>query len=203
MKLYTTPIAPNPRRVRWVLAEKGVTDVEHVTINLIEGEHRRDDYLAKAGLPMVPALELEDGGCLTESVAICRFIESRHPEPNLFGRDPLEVAQIEMWMRRGEMLAATPLMMAVLHTHPAFSALRDPDPVVGEHYRKSGEKGLTVLDRRLADSEWIAGERITIADIVAFTGLDFARLIKVKPGDDLPSLQRWVEAMRARPGASA
>lgn len=203
MKLYTTPIAPNPRRVRWVLAEKGVQGVEQVTVNLVEGEHRRDDYLAKAGLPMVPALELEDGDCLTESVAICRYIESLHPEPNLFGRDALEAARIEMWLRRGEMLAATPLMMAVLYSHPAFASLRQQDPALADHYRAGGLKGLAVLDRRLAESEWIAGKRITIADIVAFTGMDFARLIKIKPGEELPNVQRWAEAMRARPAAAA
>ena len=96
MKVYDTPLAPNPRRVRWFMAEKGINDIEVVTLNLMEGQHRTPDYLRKAGLPNVPMLELDDGTCITESVAICRYLESRYPSPNLFGRTPEATAVIEL-----------------------------------------------------------------------------------------------------------
>jgi glutathione S-transferase len=203
MKLYDTPLAPNPRRVRWFMAEKGIDDIEIVTLNLIKGEHRAPDYLAKAGLPNVPALELDDGTCITESVAICRYLESRYPEPNLFGRTPEETAVIEMWMRRGELLVSMPLMMMVRHSHPALAALEAQKPEIAEANRDSGLRGLKVLDRRLSESEWLAGERITIADIVAFSGLDFGRMVKFEAPAELPNVTRWVAAMRARPAATA
>src|SRR6201996_2641253 len=108
MKLYDTPLAPNPRRVRWFMAEKGIDDIEIVTFNLIQGDQRAPDYVAKAGLPLLPALELDDGTTIAESVAICRYLESRYPEPNLFGRGAQEIAEIEMWTRRAELTVAHP-----------------------------------------------------------------------------------------------
>ncbi|MDB5450027.1 MAG: glutathione S-transferase [Phenylobacterium sp.] len=138
MKLYDTPLAPNPRRVRWFMAEKGIEDIEVVRLNLMEGDHRQPEYLAKTGLPNVPALELDDGTCITESLAICRYLESRYPEPNLFGRTPQETAVIEMWTRRAEMLVATPLMIGVRHSHPAMAALEQLSAPVGEYIIQAG-----------------------------------------------------------------
>lgn len=203
MRLYDTPLAPNPRRVRWVMAEKGIEDIEIVTLDLIQGQHRTPDYLAKAGLPLVPALELDDGTVITESIAIARYLESRYPEPNLFGRDPKEAAVIEMWMRRAEMLVATPMMQWVRHTHPALAALEAPNPPVAEYNQAAGMKGLGVLNERLAGRDWLAADRITIADIVAFIGIDFSRMIKFQVPPELPNLARWAEAMRGRPAAQA
>ncbi|HVI34196.1 glutathione S-transferase [Phenylobacterium sp.] len=203
MKLYDTPLAPNPRRVRWFMAEKGIRDVEIVTLNLMEGTHKQPDYLKKAGLPNVPMLEMDDGTCITESIAICRYLESRYPEPNLFGRTPEETAVIEMWMRRAEMLVATPFMMGVRHSHPALAALETQNPTIAEYNKEQGLKALKVLDRRLAESEWLAGDRITIADIVAFIGIDFGRMIRLKPPEELKNVARWADAMRARPAAAA
>ena len=203
MKLYDTPLAPNPRRVRWVMAEKGVDDLEIVTLNLMQGEHKQPDYLAKAGLPNVPALELDDGAVITESVAICRYLESRYPEPNLFGRDPQETAVIEMWLRRAEMRVATPMMMWVRHTSPPLAALEQQDPAFAEHERAMAARGLEMLDERLAGRDWLAAERITIADIVAFVGIDFGRLIRFRPPEGLVNLARWAGAMRERPAAKA
>src|SRR5690349_6462890 len=100
MKLYDTPFAPNPRRVRWVMAEKGVEDIEIAALDIMKGAHKQPDYLDKSGLAQLPALELDDGTVITESIAICRYLESRYPEPNLFGRTPEETAVIEMWLRR-------------------------------------------------------------------------------------------------------
>ncbi len=203
MKLYDTPLAPNPRRVRWFMAEKGIGDIDVVALDLLKGEHKTGHYLAKAGLPVVPALELDDGTTITESVAICRYLESFYPEPNLFGRDPLETAVIEMWMRRGELLVAGPFMLSVRHTHPALSALETQSPAVAEHQKKSALHGLKVIDHRLADHEWLAGDRITIADIITYIGIDFGRLIKFKPPEELANVARWMAAMRERPAAKA
>lgn len=203
MKVYVTPLAPNPRRVSWVMAEKGIGDVEVVTLNLMEGQHKTPDYLAKAGLPNVPMLEMDDGTCITESLAICRYLESRYPEPNLFGRTPEETAFIEMWTRRAEMMVATPMMIGVRHTHPAMAVLEQQVPAIGEHNLAGGTRALKLLDRRLAESEWLAADRLTIADIVAFIGIDFGRMIKFRVPEDLTHVARWAEAMRARPAAQA
>jgi glutathione S-transferase len=148
-------------------------------------------------------LELDDGTCITESVAICRYLESSYPEPNLFGRSPEETAVIEMWMRRGEMLVSLPFMNMVRHSHPAMAALEAQSPEMAERSLKGGLGGLKVLDQRLADHEWLAADRITIADIVTFSGLDFGRMVKFKPPEDLPNVVRWAEAMRERPAARA
>ena len=168
LTLYDSRRAPNPRRVRWLMAEKGIDDIAVIDVDIFGGEHKRDDYVARAGLPNVPALTLADGTTITESVAICRYLESLYPEPNLFGRDAQEAAVIEMWMRRAEMLVSTPLMLAVRHSHPALAA-----------------------------------DRITIADIIAFTGLDFARMVKFRPDETLANVTRWATEMRERPAASA
>lgn len=203
MKVYDTPLAPNPRRVRWFMAEKAITDIEVITLNLMEGQHKTPDYLAKAGLANVPMLEMDDGTCVTESIAICRYLESRYPEPNLFGRTPEEIAVIEMWMRRAEMMVATPVMIGVRHTHPAMGALEQQTPAVGEHSLQGAVRALKVLDRRLAESEWLAADRLTIADIVAFTGIDFGRMIKFQVPEEFANVARWADAMRARPAAKA
>ena len=203
MKLYDSRRAPNPRRVRWFMAEKGIDDVEIVDLDIFQGQHRAPDYLAKAGLPNVPALEIDAATTVTESVAICRYLESLYPEPNLFGRDPRETAVIEMWTRRAEMLVATPLMMAVRHGHPALAAIETQIPQLADNGRQTAERGLAVLDRRLADSAFIAGDRVTIADIIAATGIDFARMVKFRPSEDLVNVGRWLPAMMARPAAKA
>jgi glutathione S-transferase len=203
MKLYDTPLAPNPRRVRWFMAEKGIDDIDVVTLNLMEGQHKTPEYLAKAGLANVPALELDDGTTITESVAICRYLENIYPTPNLFGRDALETAQIEMWMRRAEMLVATPIMVGVRHSHPAMGALEQQVPEIADHNIQGGLRALKVLDRRLSESEWLAADRLTIADIVAFVGIDFGRMIKLAVPPELQNVGRWAEAMRSRPAAKA
>jgi glutathione S-transferase len=203
MKLYDTPGAPNPRRVRWFMAEKGIDDIEVVTLNIMKGAHKQPEYLEKAGLPLLPALEMDDGTTITESIAICRYLESRYPQPNLFGHSPEETAVVEMWARRAELLAATPLMLGVRHTHPALAVLEDQNPVVAEYNTQAGLRGLAVLDRRLEGRDWIAADRLTIADIIAFVGLDFTRLIKLQPPEGLTNLARWAEAMRSRPAAKA
>ena len=202
MKLYTSHRAPNPRRVRWVMAEKGIGDVQTVEVDLLAGEHRTPEYRTKVGVPHVPALELDDGTCISESVAICRYLEALYPEPNLFGVDPREQAVIEMWTRRCEIYLANPMMLTVRFSHPVLAALETPQPQVAEYNRGGAETFMKTLDRRLADHEFIA-DRFSIADIVAVVGLDFARLIKYRPPAELENLTRWMEAVKARPAAAA
>jgi glutathione S-transferase len=203
MKLYDSRRAPNPRRVRWFMAEKGIEDIEIVDVSIFDGDHRKPEFLAKAGLPNLPALEMDNGQTITESVAICRYLESRYPQPNLFGEDACEIAVIEMWARRAEMLVSTPLMMAVRHSHPAMATIETQIPEVAANGRATAERGLKVLDRRLGESEFIAGDRVTIADILAATGIDFARMARFRPDAELVNVNRWLAAMMARPAAKA
>ncbi len=203
MKLYVSRRAPNPRRVSWYLAEKGVSDIEIVDVDLLKGEHKVAAFLHKFGVANVPALEMDDGTTIAESLAICRYLESLYPEPNMFGRDPKEAAIIEMWTRRAEMMAATPLMQAVRHIHPALAVLETQSAEIGQFYLGRGERGLTLLDRRLAENEFIAGERLTMADIVLACGIDFARLVRFRPPPELIHVGRWLAAMMARPAAGA
>ena len=204
MKLYTSHRAPNPRRVRWVMAEKGVADVELVEIDIMSGDHKTPEYRARVGVPHVPALELDDGTTISESIAICRYLEAMYPEPNLFGHDAREQAVVEMWTRRNEFYLANPIMLSVRHSHPALAALEATQvPQVADYNRVGAERFMRTLDRHLADHEFIAIDRFTIADIVAVVGLDFARLVRYRPPEELTHLARWLETCRARPAAKA
>jgi glutathione S-transferase len=203
MKLYSSGRAPNPRRVRWFMAEKGIADIEVIDVDLLKGEHRSAEYVGRAGIAQAPALTLDDGDTITESVAICRYLESLYPEPNMFGRTAKETAVIEMWTRRAEMLCATPLMLAVRHGHPALAALETQVPEVAANNRAQGERSLTFFDRRLAQSPWIAAERVTIADGVLFVGMEFARLVRFAIPEELTHLAAWQKTMRERDSAKA
>jgi len=203
MKLYDSRRAPNPRRVRWVMAEKGVEDIEIIDVDLLKGEHRQAGYREKAGIAQVPALELDESLTITESVAICRYLESVYPEPNLFGRDAREIAVIEMWTRRAELYVANPMMLATRYSHPALSVLEGADPVMAAKHQGHAEKMLKHLERQLEGREFICADRLTMADIVAVSGMDFARMIKWRPPEALVNVNRWYAAMRARPAAQA
>jgi glutathione S-transferase len=203
MKLYDSRLAPNPRRVRWFMAEKGIGDIEVIDVDLMTGAHKTPEYVARAGIAQAPALTMDDGTTITESLAICRYLESVYPTPNMFGRDAKEAAVIEMWTRRAEILAALPLMMAVRHGHPALAVLETQVPEVAANNRQQAERSLELFDRRLADSAWIGAERITIADGVLYIGMEFARMVRFKVPEDLPNLTRWQAAMRERASAKA
>jgi glutathione S-transferase len=203
MKLYDSRRAPNPRRVRWLMAEKGVDDIEIVDVDLLKGEHKTAEYREKIGRAVVPALELDDGTVITESLAIGRYLESLYPEPNLYGRDAREQAVIEMWTRSVEFGAAIPLMWAVRYGHPAMAVLEGPDVEGAKKQVAAAERSLKRVDRALSEREFIATDRLSIVDIVLVCSMDFARLLKWRPPADLPHLGRWYEAMRARPAAAA
>lgn len=204
MKLYTSHRAPNPRRVRWVMAEKGIGDVELVEVDILAGEHRTAEYRARVGVPHLPSLTLDDGTTISESIAICRYLEALYPEPNLFGHDAREQAVVEMWTRRAEFYLANPIMLSVRHSHPALAAMEATQlPQVAEYNRAAAERFMKTLDRHLAEREFIALDRFTIADIVAVVGLDFARLVRYRPPEEFVHLARWLGACRARPAAKA
>ena len=203
MRLYDSRRAPNPRRVRWFMAEKAIEDIEIVQLDVFKGEHKTPDYIARAGLANVPALEIDEATTITESIAICRYLESLYPEPNLFGRDARETAVIEMWTRRAEMLLSTPLMLSVRHAHPALAAIETQVPEIASSNAATAARAIKVFERRLGESAFIAADRVTIADIVAITAIDFARMVKFAPDPAHANVLRWVEAMRSRPAASA
>lgn len=203
MKLYTSRRAPNPRRVRWFLAEKGIDDLEIVEVDLLAGAHKTPAYLAEVGAPQSPALILDDGTALTESIAICRYLESLHPEPNMLGRDAKETAIIEMWTRRAELMAAMPLMQAVRHGHPALAVLETQIPEIAEASRRGAEAALALFEKRLGESEWIAADRVTIADGILFTGVEFSRMVRFAVPESMTNVARWLAALRARPSAEA
>ena len=199
MKLYVAPYAPNPRRVVMFLAEKDITNIEIVTLNLQEGEHRTDEFRAKSPLSQIPTLELDDGRTLTESRAICSYLEALQPEPNLMGRDAFERAFVEMWDRRMELLFSMPLMMWVRHGNPVLGAVeRNQNAEVATYNQGQAMRMATWLNTELANRAWIAGDRFTIADITAACGMDFAKMMRWRPGEELPHLKRWRDAFAAR-----
>jgi glutathione S-transferase len=199
VKLYVAPYAPNPRRVMMFIAEKSISSIEIVSINLQEGEHRTEEFVRKSPLSQIPVLELDDGRCLTESRAICTYIEALIPDPNLMGVDAFERAHIEMWDRRMELLFSMPLMMWVRHGNPMLAAVeRNQTPEVASFNQGQAMRMAKWLNTELATREWIAGDRFTIADITAVCGVDFAKMMRWRPGDDLPHLKRWRDAIGAR-----
>lgn len=204
MKLYVSPRAPSPRRVTMFLAEKGVSDVEHVTIKIADSEHKSDAFLTKSPQAKVPALELEDGRVLTETRAICTYLEGRYPEPNLMGVDYEERAFTEMTDRRMEFYLLGGFANCIRHTHPGLAPLEQPQfPDFGHSQGKKVRDVARWLDRELARQPYVAGARFTIADITAFIALEFARgLMKFSPGEEgMPHLQAYRDRWMDRPSA--
>lgn len=203
MKLYVSPRAPNPRRVLMFLVEKGVNGLDLVNVDLNAGEHKTEAFRAKSPLARIPALELDDGRVLTETRAICTYLEGRHPEPNLMGVGATERAFIEMADRRIEWYFLLPVGNCVRHTHPGLAALEQPQ--FPEFGRSQGEKLLETaawLDAELQRQPWVAGQRFTIADITAFCTLEFARLMRFNAGEQgLAALQAWRDRVADRPSA--
>ena len=206
MQLFSAHRAPNPRRVLMFIAEKGLTGIEVCNVDLNAGAHRTPEFLSKSPLAKVPALELDDGRVLTETRAICTYLEGLYPEPNLMGMDATERAFIEMADRRVEMTLLLQIANAIRHTHPGLAALEQPQ--FADFGRSQGEKlpaTATVFDRLLQEQEWMAGGRFSIADITAFCALEFARgLLKFTPArNGLPTLQAWRDKVAERPSAAA
>ena len=205
MKLFVAPRAPNPRRVTMFMAEKGLTDIPLVSVDLNAGEHRGEAFRAMSPFSKVPALQLDDGRVLSESRAICTYLEGLHPTPNLMGVDASERAFIEMADRQVELYLFATVANCIRHTHPGLAVLE------GRQFADFGQaQGARVLevarwyDAHLGTHEFVAAQRFTIADITLLCALDFAKgLMKFKPAEQgLAQLQAWRDRMAARPSAA-
>lgn len=204
MLFYDSPNpAPNPRRVRIFAAEKHIR-LASTTVSITAGEHKGDAYLAVNPYGQTPALALDNGAVITESVAICRYLEALHPEPPLFGHGALNQAQVDMWTRRVELRLMTPLAMVWAHTHPFTARVVKPQyKEFGESQRPRVVAAMREFDRALEGREWLDGERYTIADIVLLTTIDFAAFVGVEAPAELGALGDWRARASARPSASA
>jgi glutathione S-transferase len=203
MKLYDGGRAPNPRRVRIFLAEKAIK-VPSEQVDLGAMQQRSEAYTAINPLQRVPALVLDDGTVITESIAICRYFEALQPDPPLFGRGALEVALVEMWNRRAEFNLYLPVSSVFRHLHPAAKAMEDPQvPQWGEANRPRIFEFLQLLDGELKARPYLAGDAYSVADITAMIAVDFMRVSKLAVPDALTNLKRWHQAVSARPSAAA
>jgi glutathione S-transferase len=203
MKLYDGGRAPNPRRVRVFLAEKGVT-VPTEQVDLGQLQQRSDAFTAVNPMQRVPALLLDDGTVISESIAICRYFEVLHPDPPLFGRGALEVALVEMWQRRAELHLLFPVAMVFQHMHPAMKIMVDPQVAAwGEANKPRVTEFLQFLDGELKGRPYVAGKSYTVADITAMIAVDFMRVSKLKVPDALANVKRWHAEVSARPSAAA
>ncbi len=203
MKLYDNKMANSPRKVRMFLAEKKISDVEIVDIDLMKAEHKTPEYRAIAPNSRIPALQLDDGTVIMESTAICRYLESLYPEPNLFGESPIEIASIEMWQARIYNELMIPLAMGFRHLHPAMSGLETQNKDYGEQQKKIGIKSLNYFNGVLSESKFVAGDRYTFADIQMITTTDlFISLNQLDLGDYL-EIERHTKLMSERPSFTA
>lgn len=203
MKLYDSKTAPNPRRTRIFLAEKGIS-VPTEQVDIGAKQHLTSDYTAVNPLQRMPALVLDDGTVITESIAICRYFEVLQPEPPLFGTGAKGIALVEMWNRRCELNLFFPVAHVFRHTHPAMKDLEVPQvPEWAEANRPRIADFLRILDNQLDDNEFIAGEQFTVADITAICAVDFMKPARVPVPDGLVNVQRWREAVSARPSSKA
>jgi glutathione S-transferase len=203
MKLYNHSLAPNPRRVRIFAAEKGI-NLTLEEVDILAGQSRTPEFLAKNSSGGVPVLELDDGSHLSESVAICRYLEGLHPEPNLLGRDLREQADIERWNRRMELELFAAIGRTVQNTSPIFQGRFKQFPEYGEAQRAVVYQRLERMDRELNGRHFVAGDRFTIADITALVAIDIGgRLADIKIAPELAHLTRWHNAVSKRPSANA
>ena len=203
MLFYDSPNpAPNPRRVRIFAAEKGIS-LPSKEVSIPAREHKAPDYTAKNPRGQTPALELDDGTVIAESVAICRFLEALHPDPPLFGRTPTEIGVIEMWNRRVEMILMPPVGAVWVHTHRFTAALPGRNTEWGESNRPRIAHAFAFFDRSLENNEFLAGDKFSMADILLLTTVDFATFIGSGPDSGNGALMRWHETVSARPSAAA
>ncbi len=199
MKIYEEKIAPNARRVRMFLAEKNITDIEYVQLDLKAGDNISAEFKQKNPLAKVPVLEFDDGSYLSESVAICRYFEAINPAIPLMGVEAREQAVIEMWQRRSEIYFMNLIGMGFQHTSGYFADRMTPVKEWGEVCIKSAANFMSLLDSHLASNQFLAGENFSIADITAFVSVDFARVIKLRISEEHVHLLRWYKAVKSRP----
>ena len=205
MKLYNeNNPAPNPRKVRIYLAEKGLTG-EQVRVPIMKRAHKDPEFLKKNSLGQLPVLELDDGTFISESVAICRYFEELNPSPAMFGTGAKERALVEMWIRRAEFRLWNPMGQVWIHSDPRTA------PVVPLQYKEFGEmnrkvvaNAMTWIDGEMADGrEFLAGGNYSIADIVLLCGIDFAKFVNMDMPEECARLRHWHARVSARPSAAA
>ncbi len=210
MKLFDMHKAPNPRRVRIFLAEKGISlPMEQVDIQA--GDNLKPHYLAINPRGVLPTLLLDDGSILDESMAICRYFEMVQPEPNLFGRDPLEAAQVEQWQRRMEFDGMYNIAAAFRNGQPAYAGRAQPGagpetaqiPALAARGAMLAAAWLDGLEARLEGRDYLAATRFTVADITAFVCIDFARWIGLRAGEAHPNILAYHARIKARPSSQA
>jgi glutathione S-transferase len=197
LKLYYFPIAPNPTKVRLYVAEKGIDELEMVRVNLIDGENRTPEFLAKNPEGKLSVLELDDGSYLTESLAIIEYLEELYPDPPMIGRTPEERARV----RSVEHFADTGVLMTAGRAVHAtrFPLGLPPNPAVAEHAREGLESALALLDLRLPKSPFLAGDRVSIADCTLFAALGFATFFGIEPDPAHRNVARWRKQFEERP----
>ena len=203
MLLYDSPNpAPNPRRVRIFAAEKGI-ELSSKEVSIPKREQKAPEYVAKNPRGQTPILELDDGTVIAESVAIMRYLEAEHPDPPLFGTTAREIAEIEMWNRRVEMILMPAIAAVWVHTHPFTAALPGRNVEWGESNRPRVVEGMRFFDGSLEGREYLAGSAFSAADILLLTTVDFAKFIGLEMPSECANLLRWHERVSARPSASA
>jgi glutathione S-transferase len=206
MKLYDGGRAPNPRRVRIFLAEKGIQlpaeQIEQIDLGKLQ--QRSDAYTAINPMQRVPALVLDDGTVIAESIAICRYFEALQPDPPLFGQGAVESALVEMWNRRAELHLLFPVASVFQHLHPAMKVMISPQVAEwGEANKPRVFEFLQILDGELQGRPYLAGDAYSVADITALVAVDFMRVSKLAVPDNLANVRRWHTEISARPSAAA
>lgn len=203
MKILDDKRAPNPRRVRVFLAEKGI-HVPFEQVEIMAGAHKLPEFAKLNPIQRVPVLILNDGTAVSESMAICRYFEAIQPAPSLFGETPIEIAHIEMWSRRAEINFFFPVAHYFRHTHPAMAPLEVPQvPAWAEANKPRIAEIIRVLDERLSASPYLAGERYSVADITAMIAADFMKPARLLIPDDAVHFKRWYEDVSSRPSHKA
>lgn len=203
MKLYDGGRAPNPRRVRIFFAEKGIPLPEIVAVDIGQKEHLTDAFARLNPVQRLPVLELDDGTALAETIAICRYIESLHPQPPLFGRDAKEQALIEMWSRRVELGLFAAVTAVFRHGHPSMAELEDQVPEWAQANREQIDDHLWLLELQLGASPFICGPALTVADITAGIAIDFMKPSRISLPEDFVHIRRWHGELSARPSWKA
>jgi glutathione S-transferase len=203
MLLYHDLRAPNPRRVRIFLAEKGVA-YDTIEVSIAAAAHQTPEFRKKNPIQLLPVLELEDGRVLRESIAISRYLEEQYPEPNLFGKDSWERAQVEMWNRHAELELLFPIAQVFRNTHDFWKGRIKQAPEFGEIMRERVGERFDWLDEELGRRPYLAGERFTVADITALCAIDFGKVsnIRIDPAKH-PNLAAWHQRVSERPSAKA
>lgn len=203
MKLFDGGKAPNPRRVRVFLAEKGI-EVPLVPVDMNALGHKGEEVSTRNPLQRLPVLELDDGTVLTESVAICRYFEEVHPQPPLFGTGAVGKARVEMWQRRLELNLMLCVANAFRHIHPAMKDWEVPQIAAwGEANKQKALEFLAVLDRELASRPFAAGDDYSIADITGMISIDFMKPARITVPEEFANVRRWYASLAARPSANA